>query len=103
MKKISILFIAIILSIMIIGCKNNRHQKEKFLYNAEIVDSGPISNFIFEHPITNFNASFLSENKVGGIRYINEEYDPSKAGSEKYIFNSTSPKEIIKVIDSEDF
>lgn len=95
MKRIIILFMMFILSVVLVGCSNDN----TILYNAVMADSGSIA----AAQMTNlFKEDFLLENKVSGVRYKNENYDPTNPESEEYIFDESSPKTITYVIDSLD-
>ena len=95
MKKIIVLFMMLILSIVLVGCSNDN----TILYNAVMVNSGSIDT---AQTVNYFKEDFLLENKVSGVRYKNENYDPTNPESEEYIFDESSPKTITYVLDSLD-
>ena len=71
-------------------------------YNAKLIDGG-FTESIYDNKLNEkFSESFLQENKVSGTSYYNDNYDSNNPYSEKYIYDSTSPKEIIIVIDSKE-
>lgn len=95
MKKIIVLFMMLILSIVLVGCSNDN----TILYNAVMVNSGSIDT---AQTVNYFKEDFLLENKVSGVRYKNENYDPTNPESEEYIFDESSPETITYVLDSLD-
>ena len=95
MKKIIVLFMMLILSIVLVGCSNDN----TILYNAVMVNSGSIDT---AQTVNYFKKDFLLENKVSGVRYKNENYDPTNPESEEYIFDESSPETITYVLDSLD-
>lgn len=95
MKKIIVLFMMLILSIVLVGCSNDN----TILYNAVMVNSGSIDGV---QTVNYFKEDFLLENKVSGVCYKNENYDPTNPESEEYIFDESSPKTITYVLDSLD-
>ena len=85
----------LVIAFMMVGCSNDN----TILYNAVMEDRGSI----YAAQITNyFKEDFLLENKVSGVRYKNENYDPTNPESEEYIFDISSPKTITYVLDSLD-
>lgn len=88
MKKIIILVLIVL--VILVGC----NKKKNFLHNAIMIGSGSSTTTYY------FKETFLQENKVSGASYMNENYDPNDPASEKYIYDTDSPKEIIIVIDS---
>lgn len=99
MKKIIVLFMMLILSIVLVGCSNDNDNDNTILYNAVMVSSGSIDGF---QTVNYFKKDFLLENKVSGVRYKNENYDPTNPESEEYIFDESSPETITYVLDSLD-
>ena len=101
MKKIMVLFMMLILSIVLVGCSNDNDNDNDntILYNAVMVSSGSIDGF---QTVNYFKKDFLLENKVSGVRYKNENYDPTNPESEEYIFDESSPETITYVLDSLD-
>ena len=97
MKKIIVLFMMLILSIVLVGCSNDNDNT--ILYNAVMVNSGSIDT---AQTVNYFKEDFLLENKVSGVRYKNENYDPTNPESEEYIFDESSPETITYVLDSLD-
>lgn len=97
MKKIIVLFMMLILSIVLVGCSNDNDNT--ILYNAVMEDRGSIAA---AQTVNYFKEDFLLENKVSGVRYKNENYDPTNPESEEYIFDESSPKTITYVLDSLD-
>ena len=97
MKRIIVLFIMLILSIVLVGCRNDNDNT--ILYNAVMVSRGSIDGI---QTVNYFKEDFLLENKVSGVRYKNENYDPTNPESEEYIFDISSPKTITYVLDSLD-
>ena len=97
MKRIIVLFMMLILSIVLVGCSND--NVNTILYNAVMVNSGSIDT---AQTVNYFKKDFLLENKVSGVRYKNENYDPTNPESEEYIFDESSPKTITYVLDSLD-
>ena len=95
MKRIIVLFMMLILSIVLVGCSNDN----TILYNAVMVNSGSIDT---AQTVNYFKKDFLLENKVSGVRYKNENYDPTNPESEEYIFDESSPETITYVLDSLD-
>ena len=98
MKKMffSSLFIAIV--VLFTGC----NKTNTVPYNAKLIDGGYTDELYLDKINEKFKESFLQENKVSGASYYNDNYDPNDPYSEKYIYDSTSPKEIIIVIDSKE-
>lgn len=84
-----------ILSVVLVGCSNDN----TILYNAVMVNSGSIDGL---QTVNYFKKDFLLENKVSGVCYKNENYDPTNPESEEYIFDESSPKTITYVLDSLD-
>ena len=97
MKRIIVLFMMLILSIVLVGCSNDNDNT--ILYNAVMVNSGSIDT---AQTVNYFKKDFLLENKVSGVRYKNENYDPTNPESEEYIFDESSPETITYVLDSLD-
>ena len=97
MKRIIVLFMMLILSIVLVGCSNDNDNT--ILYNAVMVNSGSIDT---AQTVNYFKEDFLLENKVSGVRYKNENYDPTNPESEEYIFDESSPETITYVLDSLD-
>ena len=97
MKKIIVLFMMLILSIVLVGC--SKDNDNTILYNAVMVNSGSIDT---AQTVNYFKKDFLLENKVSGVRYKNENYDPTNPESEEYIFDESSPETITYVLDSLD-
>ena len=97
MKRIIVLFMMLILSIVLVGCSND--NVNTILYNAVMVNSGSIDT---AQTVNYFKKDFLLENKVSGVRYKNENYDPTNPESEEYIFDESSPETITYVLDSLD-
>ena len=97
MKRIIVLFMMLILSIVLVGC--SKDNDNTILYNAVMVNSGSIDT---AQTVNYFKEDFLLENKVSGVRYKNENYDPTNPESEEYIFDESSPETITYVLDSLD-
>ena len=98
MKKKSCSLIVLFIIFLLIGCKKTNTVP----YNAKIIDGG-FTEGIYDHKANEkFKESFLQDNKVSGASYYNDNYDPNDSDSQKYIYDSTSPKEIIIVIDSKE-
>lgn len=97
MKRIIVLFMMLILSIVLVGC--SKDNDNTILYNAVMVNSGSIDT---AQTVNYFKKDFLLENKVSGVRYKNENYDPTNPESEEYIFDESSPETITYVLDSLD-
>ena len=98
MKKMFFSLILFSIIVLFAGCK----KANTIPYNAKLIDGG-FTEGIYDHKANEkFKESFLQENKVSGASYYNDNYDPSDPYSEKYIYDSTSPKEIIIVIDSKE-
>lgn len=97
MKRIIVLFMMLILSIVLVGCSYDNDNT--ILYNAVMVNSGSIDT---AQTVNYFKKDFLLENKVSGVRYKNENYDPTNPESEEYIFDESSPETITYVLDSLD-
>lgn len=84
------------LFLLCFGCHSNENI---ILYNATMVARGQVDPLL-QGDNGWFNESFLKTNKVSDALYLNENYDPNDSISEKYVFYSEAPKEIIIVIDS---
>lgn len=98
MKKSFALLLFSLLFFLLIGCK----KTNTIPYNAKLIDGG-FTEGIYDHKANEkFKESFLQENKVSGASYYNDNYDSNDPDSQKYIYDSTSPKEIIIVIDSKE-
>lgn len=95
MKKVLMIYFMLVTAFMMVGCGNDN----TILYNAVMVSRGSIDGF---QTINYFKEDFLLENKVSGVRYKNENYDPTNPESEEYIFDISSPKTITYVLDSLD-
>lgn len=84
MKKLILFIFACVLCFFIIGCKNT--------YGAEIYSQS--NDWIHE--------SFLDENRVNGVSYLNKDYNESiDSIDDKYIYDDTSPDTRTIVIDNE--
>ena len=64
-----------------------------------MVDRGSIAA---AQTVNHFKEDFLLENKVSGVCYKNENYDPTNPESEEYIFDESSPETITYVLYSVD-
>ena len=95
MKKVLMIFFMLVIAFMMVGCSNDN----TILYNAVMVDRGSIAT---AQTVNHFKEDFLLENKVSGVCYKNENYDPTNPESEEYIFDESSPKTITYVLDSLD-
>ncbi|MBO7086538.1 MAG: hypothetical protein J6W25_05420 [Bacilli bacterium] len=98
MKKMFCTFLLFPIVFLFTGC----NRTNTIPYNAKLIDGG-FTEGIYDNKLNEkFKESFLQENKVSGASYYNDNYNPSDPYSEKYIYDSTSPKEIIIVIDSKE-
>lgn len=95
MKKVLMICFMLVIAFTMVGCSNDN----TILYNAVMVDRGSIAA---AQTVNYFKEDFLLENKVSGVRYKNENYDPTNPESEEYIFDESSPKTITYVLDSLD-
>ena len=98
MKKKFCSLIVLFIIFLLIGCKKTNTVP----YNAKIIDGGFTEGIYDNKANEKFKESFLQDNKVSGASYYNDNYDPNDLDSQKYIYDSTSPKEIIIVIDSKE-
>ena len=87
MKKVLMICFMLVIAFTMVGCSNDN----TILYNAVMVDRGSIAA---AQTVNLFKEDFLLENKVSGVRYKNENYDPTNPESEEYIFDESSPKTI---------
>ena len=97
MKKALMMCFMLVIAFMMVGCSNDNDNT--ILYNAVMVNSGSIDT---AQTVNYFKKDFLLENKVSGVRYKNENYDPTNPESEEYIFDESSPETITYVLDSLD-
>lgn len=98
MKKILIIICAFAIASLLNGCYIDINNDDSaIVLNSSCIDG----DFVYLAQRNNyFKDSFLLENRVSGTIYENEYYDPSDPESMEYIYDSTSPKRIITVIDN---
>ncbi len=101
MRKIAIIVLNIIFIMSIIGCKPKQEKKE-ILFNARFDGFGGINDIYGEHENNRLKTKFLETNRISGVEYKNELYDPSDSSSEKYIYYPDAPKSITCIIDSQE-
>lgn len=85
------IFLILFIAMMLAGC-GSKEDKRIIAYNAVMKYYGTAESDYFKK-------TFLDKNRVRGS-YLNENYDPSNSDSEKYLYDSESPEEIIIVINS---
>ena len=101
MRKIAIIVLNIIFIMSIIGCKPKQEKKE-ILFNTRINNLGNMTGFKGELKTDTLKIEFLETNRISGVGYKNELYDPSDSSSEKYIYYPDAPKNITCIIDSQE-
>ena len=84
MKKALMMCFMLVIAFMMVGCSNDNDNT--ILYNAVMVNSGSIDT---AQTVNYFKKDFLLENKVSGVRYKNENYNPTNPDSEEYIFDES--------------
>lgn len=74
-----------------------KKSAKKINYNAELIYRGFI-----EDDDEKFKNDFLKENRISGVRYKNENYDPSDPDSLEYIYYDTFPQSRMFIIDNQE-
>ena len=101
MRKIAIIVLNIIFIMSIIGCKPKQEKKE-ILFNTRINNLGNMTGFKGELKTDTLKIEFLETNRISGVGYKNELYDPNSSSSKKYIYYPDAPKNITCIIDSQE-
>ena len=101
MRKIAIIVLNIIFIMSIIGCKPKQEKKE-ILFNARFDGFGGINDIYGEHENNRLKTKFLETNRISGVEYKNELYDPNDSPSKKFIYHPDAPKSITYIINSQE-
>ena len=100
MRKIAIIVLNIVFIMSIIGCKPR--QKKEFLFNTRITNLGNMTGFKGELKNDTLKTRFLETNRISGVGYKNELYDPNSSSSKKTIYYPDAPKNRTYIINSQE-